>query len=61
MFGRQVTIKLKPNSAAEFTRITDNEVIPLLRKQKGFRYETTLIAPEPYWVSAGVEDPYERN
>jgi heme-degrading monooxygenase HmoA len=46
MFGRQVIMKLKPDSAAEFTRIADIEVIPLLRKQKGFRFETTLIAPE---------------
>ena len=46
MFGRQVTLKLKPNSATELTRISDNEIIPILRKQKGFRDETTFIAPE---------------
>ena len=46
MFGRQVTMKLKPNSAPELTRIADNEIIPMLRKQKGFRDETTFIAPE---------------
>jgi hypothetical protein len=46
MFGRQVTLKLKPNSATELTRISDNEIIPILRKQKGFREETTFIAPE---------------
>ena len=46
MFGRQVTLKLKPNSATELTRITDNEIIPILRKQKGFRDETTFVAPE---------------
>ena len=46
MFGRQVTMKLKPNSAPELTRIADNEIIPILRKQKGFRDETTFIAPE---------------
>jgi len=46
MFGRQVTMKLKANSATELTRIADNEIIPILRKQKGFRDETTFIAPE---------------
>jgi hypothetical protein len=46
MFGRQVTIKLKANSASELTRIADNQIIPLLRKQKGFRDETTFIDPE---------------
>lgn len=46
MFGRQVTMKLKANSASELTRIADNEIIPILRKQKGFRDETTFIAPE---------------
>jgi len=46
MFGRQVTIKLKPNSAEELNRIAENEIIPILRRQKGFRDETTLISPE---------------
>jgi hypothetical protein len=46
MFGRQVTLKLKANSAAELTRLNDSEIIPLLRKQKGFRDETTFISPE---------------
>jgi hypothetical protein len=39
-------MKLKPNSAAELTRIAENEIIPILRRQKGFRDETTFIAPE---------------
>ena len=46
MFGRQVTIKLKPNSAEELTRIAENEIVPILRGQKGFRDETIFIAPE---------------
>ena len=46
MFGRQVTIKLKADSATELTRINDREIIPMLRKQKGFRDETTFISPE---------------
>jgi len=46
MFGRQVTLKLKTNSAAELTRIAETQILPILRKQKGFRDETTFIAPD---------------
>jgi hypothetical protein len=46
MFGRQVTFKLKSNSAPELNRISADEILPILRKQKGFRDETTFIAPE---------------
>src|SRR5688572_11040500 len=46
MFTRTLTLKLKPNVAQEFTRLNENEIIPLLRKQKGFRDEMILVAPE---------------
>ena len=36
---------LKPNSVAEFTQTVDKEIIPLLRKQKGFQDEITFIVP----------------
>jgi len=36
---------LKPNSVAEFTETVDKEIIPLLRKQKGFQDEITFIVP----------------
>jgi heme-degrading monooxygenase HmoA len=39
-------MKLKANSAKEFARTLENEVIPMLRKQKGFKDEITLVAPE---------------
>jgi hypothetical protein len=45
MFARSVSIRLKPNSIAEFTRLIENETLPLLRKQKGFQDEITLVAP----------------
>jgi hypothetical protein len=35
---------LKPNSVREFTDTIDKEIIPLLRKQKGFQDEITFIA-----------------
>ena len=46
MFGRQVILKLKANSATELNRISADEILPILPKQKGFRDETTFIAPE---------------
>lgn len=30
MFGREVTIKLKANAAAELTRIGESDIIPIL-------------------------------
>jgi heme-degrading monooxygenase HmoA len=39
-------MKLKANTAPEFNRIIENEILPLLRKQPGFRDEITFIAPE---------------
>ena len=45
MFTRRVSMHLKPNSVAEFTRTLDQEVIPLLRKQKGFQDEIAFVAP----------------
>ena len=44
MFARSVTIRLKPNSVAEFNRTMEKDILPLLQKQKGFRDEISLIA-----------------
>ena len=46
MFTRNVTMKLKPNTAPEFKALVENEILPLLRKQQGFRDEFTFVAPE---------------
>ena len=45
MFARHVTMRLKPNTLTEFTRTLENEVIPLLQKQRGFRDEIVLVVP----------------
>src|SRR3984893_9206368 len=45
MFARNVSLRLKPNTLNEFTRIFDKEVIPMLRKQRGFRDEVTFGNP----------------
>ncbi len=46
MYARHVTMKLTANSAPEFTRTIDSEILPLLSKQKGFRDCVTFIASE---------------
>ena len=45
MFARHVAVKLKPSTLAEFTRVMENEILPWLRKQKGFLDTITLAAP----------------
>ena len=45
MFARNVSIDLRPNTLSEFLKTMDNEIVPLLRKQKGFREEMTLSVP----------------
>jgi heme-degrading monooxygenase HmoA len=45
MFARNVSLHLKPNTLNEFTRIFEKEVIPMLRKQKGFRDEIAFAVP----------------
>ncbi len=37
MFARSISVHLKPNSVAEFTRLIEQETLPLLRKQKASR------------------------
>ncbi|SRR5258706_11131105 len=46
MFARTVTVRLKSNAAAEFNRTLENEVMPILRKQRGFQEELTLVTPD---------------
>ena len=45
MFARSVSFHLKPGRSAEFTQTLEKDVLPVLRKQKGFQDEITLVAP----------------
>ena len=67
MFTRTVTMKLKPNTAPEFNRLIENEILPLLRKQQGFRDEITFVAPErseavaiSFWETKENAEAYNR-
>ena len=44
MVVREVSIFLKPNSRADFEEIFEEQVLPILRIQPGFRHQLTLAA-----------------
>ncbi len=44
MFARHVSMKLKPNTRAEFDQTIEKEIVPLLRKQHGFQDEIAFVA-----------------
>jgi hypothetical protein len=67
MFARRVYMHLKPNSVAELTQRIEKEIIPLLRKQKGFQDEITFVAPSgteafgiSLWDRAESAEAYNR-
>ena len=45
MLAHNVHLRLKPNSVPEFTETIDKEIIPLLRKQRGFQDEISFVVP----------------
>jgi len=67
MFARRVYLQLKPNSVAELTKRLETEVIPLLRKQKGFQDEIAFVGQSgkeafgiSLWDSAENAEAYSR-
>jgi len=46
MFARTVTVRLKSQAVADFNRTLENEIIPILRRQRGFQDELTLVTPD---------------
>ena len=46
MFTRHVMMNLKPNTTTAFAEVIEGKVLPLLRKQKGFRDLITFLAPD---------------
>src|SRR5207245_6342372 len=45
MFSRIVAMQLKPNARQEFTQAFENQIIPTLRKQQGFKDEMLFVDP----------------
>ena len=67
MYARIVSMKLKKDAQIEFTKTFENEVLPRLRKQDGFRDEISLLAPErsevtgiSFWNKKENADEYNR-
>src|SRR5438093_746546 len=46
MYARNVSLHLKANTVGEFTRTLEKDVLPLLRKQHGFKDEISFVAPD---------------
>jgi hypothetical protein len=42
MFARNVSIHLKSNMLSDYTRTFEKDILPLLRKQNGFKDEITF-------------------
>ena len=45
MFVRKLAFHLKPNMLTQFTSTMEKEIVPLLRKQPGFKDEFAFAAP----------------
>jgi hypothetical protein len=52
MFARNVSFHLKSNMLSDYTRAFEKDVLPLLRKQNGFKDEITLAGPGGVDVTA---------
>ena len=68
MFARNVTFRLKSNMLSDYARTLENEILPLLRKQKGFKEEITLSNPGSsdaisisLWENKANADAYNTN
>ncbi len=65
MFARNVSIHVKSNMLSDYTRTFENEVLPMLRKQKGFKDAITLSNPGnsdvtaiSFWDNKASADAY---
>jgi quinol monooxygenase YgiN len=65
MYTRNVRIKLRADSVQEFRRLLEQQIIPLLRRQKGFQDEITFVTSKrneavaiSFWDSQENADAY---
>jgi hypothetical protein len=52
MFARNVSFHLKSNMLSDYTRTFDKDILPLLRRQNGFKDEITFSGPGGIDVTA---------
>jgi hypothetical protein len=68
MFARNVSFHLKSNMLSDYAEIFDKDILPLLRKQNGFKDEITFSGPGgidvtaiSLWDSKASSDTYNTN
>ncbi len=68
MYAREVSMHLKADAAKEFTTTFEKDILPLLRKQSGFKDELTFLAPGDkdavaisLWDRKESADAYDRD
>jgi hypothetical protein len=68
MYARNVSFHLKSNMLADYTRTFDKDILPLLRKQNGFKDEITFAGPNgidmtaiSLWDNKADADKYNTN
>jgi hypothetical protein len=68
MYARNVSFHLKSNMLADYTRTFEKDILPLLRKQNGFKDEITFSAPGgidvtaiSLWDNKASADTYSNN
>ena len=68
MFARNVSFHLKSNMLSDYTRTFDKDILPLLRKQNGFKDEITFSGPGgidvtaiSLWENKASSDNYNTN
>jgi hypothetical protein len=68
MFARNVSFHLKSNMLSDYTRTFEKDVLPLLRRQNGFKDEITLAGPGgvdvtaiSFWDNKSDADTYNTN
>lgn len=67
MFSRIVTMRPKAGSSTKLTQMLEDQILPILRKQAGFKDEISLLSPDAtkaivvsFWDGKEQADAYGR-
>jgi hypothetical protein len=68
MYARNVLLNLKPNTSREFSQTFEKDILPMLRRQNGFKDEITFVEPNgkeaiaiSLWDRKESADQYNRD
>ena len=59
MYARNLSMRLKSDTAKDFTRQVETDVLPVLRKQNGFKDEITFLGDNGRAVAISLWDSKE--